>query len=134
MTAGFVRIFVMLRIFLRKRLRSAFNTRSLRTPALWIACAPLLGALAACSGHDNDRATLTASAARELNGAQAPQSANAITAFSAASESSSSGTNTHSNAGEAALPPLAVRTPAKLPDDGSPGIEPLVTPEIHTAD
>jgi hypothetical protein len=105
--------------------------KRLRAPALWLTCAPLLGALAACNGHNDDRAALTASAARELAGAPPPQAANSITAFAAAPESNSANST---NAGEAALPPLAVRTPAKLPADGSPGIEPLVTPEIHTAD
>jgi len=131
MTAGLVRTYATLRILSSKRLRMTFTARSLRAPARWLACAPLLGGLAACSGHDEDRATLTASAARELTAAQTRQAANAITAFTATPESSSA----HStNAGEAVLPPLAVRTPAKLPADGSPGIEPLVTPEIHTAD
>jgi hypothetical protein len=137
MTARFVRQVAPLRSLPRKRLRIAFNARSLRAPA-GFAAALLVCATAACSGHDDDRAALTDSAARELSGTPSHKAANTITAFDdapgAPAAPKSAGPDTDASASEVALPALAVRTPAQAPADGSPGIDPLVTPVIHTAD
>ncbi|WP_322014350.1 hypothetical protein [Paraburkholderia sp. J12] len=116
-----------------------FNARSLRAPAVFAAVL-VLCATAACNGHDDDRATLTDSAARELSGGKAHEAANTIAAFDdapgAPATGKSAGQSMEANAGasDVALPALAVRTPAQAPADGSPGIDPLVTPVIHTAD
>lgn len=140
MTAGFMRTGTALRSLVRKRLRMPFivrSSRSLRAPAS-LAVALILCATAACSQHDDDRAALTDSAARELAGTRTPQVANSITAFAAVPDTSGSNDTSAANAGANAnavtLPPLAVSTPARPPADGSPGIDPLVTPVIHTAD
>lgn len=130
MTSGFARACAslpgsLLRLS-RKRLRKAFTVRPLRAHTLRPVYALAFCALAACSGHDDDRAALTQSAARELAGTSTPQIANAITPYASAQSASS--------AAEVALPPLAVRTPARPPAEGSPAIDPLVTPVIHTAD
>jgi hypothetical protein len=126
MTCGFVRACAALFTLPRKRLRKTFTARPLRAHVLWLACAMTLGAMAGCSGHDDERATLTQSAARELAGTPAPQAANAITPYPPAQSVDS--------ATDVALPPLAVRTPARPPAEGGPAIDPLVTPVIHTAD
>lgn len=131
---------------LRKRLSASPAFSTVRLPFMLLACAAtgcVLGALGACSERESDtRVALTTSAARELaqvqpGNSQRPPLANAFTLASDAA-SSNSPDPANSGANGAALPALAVRSPARPPGagTGAQGLQdaPLATPEIHTAD
>jgi hypothetical protein len=131
MTVRFVPACAPSRSMSRKRLRIEPHPFPMRAPVIWLACAFLAVTTSACSQHDDDRAALTASAARELSGQytpQAPQAANAITAFAPDPGTPPAQDNA------ATLPPLAVRTPAHASGEGGANTDPLVTPVIHTVD
>ena len=136
---------------LRKRLNAPGGLTKIGLRALLVAYAGIACAIGGCGERNRDAgAKLTANAARELariepgkqtdthsTSPQQPLPGGAVSLASQAASSDPASSNPADSANSAALPAIAIRSPAKPPAGvGASGSqqEPLATPVIHTVD